>query len=124
MSDFDRKVELFFKNYQDRGMKKWAGFFLSDHTLKINKDQSKQKIVHHKKETMPLVEIGDLLFKAFSEHRYVEIQLKELDGEGEFKDCLSGFVEGYYGSMIMVSGQKIDLNNINHISLSQNNLHS
>ena len=36
--NFDQKVENFFKNYQDRGMKKWSGFFLSDHSLKIKVD--------------------------------------------------------------------------------------
>ena len=35
--EFDKKVEDFFKNYRDRGMVKWAGFYLSDHVLKMHK---------------------------------------------------------------------------------------
>lgn len=41
-SDFDKKVTEFFRTYQDRGMKKWQGFFLSDHTLAIKKIVNKK----------------------------------------------------------------------------------
>ncbi|MGZ1153541.1 hypothetical protein ACXO2Y_05780 [Lactobacillus delbrueckii subsp. bulgaricus] len=42
--EFDQRVTDFFAHYQDRGMKKWAGFFLSDHTAMINKE-TRQKSV-------------------------------------------------------------------------------
>lgn len=32
---FDQVVADFFAKYQDRGMKKWGGFYLSDHVAKI-----------------------------------------------------------------------------------------
>lgn len=32
----DKLIYDFFKNYQDRGMKKWTGFLLSDHTAQIS----------------------------------------------------------------------------------------
>ena len=41
-SEFDKRVEEFFRTYQDRGMKKWAGFYLSDHTVKINQEQRRR----------------------------------------------------------------------------------
>ncbi len=41
-SEFDKRVEEFFRTYQDRGMKKWAGFYLSDHTTKINQDKKEE----------------------------------------------------------------------------------
>ena len=42
-SEFDKIVEEFFRTYQDRGMKKWAGFYLSDHTAKINRDKKRRE---------------------------------------------------------------------------------
>jgi hypothetical protein len=49
---FDKEVDDFFKNYQDRGMKKWSGFFLSDHTVQINKSNIARNTIYHKKPEM------------------------------------------------------------------------
>ena len=49
-SDLDKRVEEFFRTYQDRGMKKWAGFYLSDYTAKINKDKKRRNTVYIKKK--------------------------------------------------------------------------
>ena len=117
MSDFDKKVENFFKNYHDRGMKKWAGFFLSDHTLKINKKKAQQKIVYLPKKRMSEEEISEVLLKAFSNHYKVNIQLKERDCNGNLKKDISGFVEGYYENKLIVSGKNIDINDINNIEV-------
>lgn len=114
-SDFDKIVTDFFKNYHDRGMKKWGGFFLSDHTLKINQDQKKRDEVFPKRKTMTEEEVSTKLFQAFSNHYYVEIQLKELDNEGKYKADICGFVEGYIDKQIIVSGQRIILDDINNI---------
>lgn len=48
-SEFDKRVEEFFRTYQDRGMKKWAGFYLSDHTAKINQEQRRRDKVYEKR---------------------------------------------------------------------------
>lgn len=117
MSDFDDKVINFFENYQDRGMKKWSGFFLSDHTLKINQDQHHRATIYHKKEQMSEEKIGALLLKAFSEHRYVIVQLKEVNTERNFLPDICGFVEGYHDEQIIISGQIIVLNDINNVQL-------
>lgn len=119
MNDFDRKVEEFFKNYQDRGMKKWAGFFLSDHTLKINKDRAKRAVVYPKKETMSEEESSRLLFKAFSDHYFVRVQLKQVDDNGNYQADICGFVEGYEDTQIIISGQKVALHEINNVVLAE-----
>ena len=46
-SELDKRVEEFFRNYQDRGMKKWAGFYLSDHTAKINQDKKSISLTNY-----------------------------------------------------------------------------
>ena len=116
-SNFEQKVYDFFKNYQDRGMKKWAGFYLSDHTLKINKDEIKRSIVYAKKKEMSQEEIGEVLFKAFSNHLLVHVQIKSLDKDGNFTEDISGFVEGYTEESVIISSQSVKLNEINNVEL-------
>lgn len=59
-------------------MKKWAGFFLSDHSLKINKDNQKRRTVYCKKSPMTQNEIRKSLIKSFAEHRQIAVQIKEI----------------------------------------------
>ncbi len=115
-SEFDKKVETFFKNYQDRGIKKWSGFFLSDHTLKINQDKRKRATIYSKKTEMSEAEISELLLRSFSNHFPVSIQLKNLDVDGYFAEDVKGFVEGYLDkNIVVVSGMSIAMDEINHI---------
>jgi len=116
--NFDQKVENFFKNYQDRGMKKWSGFFLSDHSLKINQDNRKRATVYSKKTEMSEAEISKILLQSFSNHYPVSIQLKNLDEDCRFAEDIRGFVEGYSNeNMVTISGTAVHLDDINHIEL-------
>ncbi|MCT7731055.1 hypothetical protein ABVC46_01545 [Lactobacillus crispatus] len=117
-SNFDQVVDDFLKNYQDRGMKKWAGFFLSDHTLKINKDKKKRSLIYLKKPEMNQVEISNVLLIAFSNHYQVSIQLKNIDSNDNFSADIVGFVQGYYAqSSILISDNVVELDEINHVEL-------
>lgn len=119
-NNFDQKVEQFFKNYQDRGMKKWSGFFLSDHTLKINQDQRKRATIYPKKAEMNENEISKILLQSFSNHFSVSIQLKNLDEDGRFAEDIKGFVEGYSNeNMVTISGTTVYLDEINHVEIIQ-----
>ena len=119
-NNFDQKVEQFFKNYQDRGMKKWSGFFLSDHTLKINQDQRKRATIYPKKAEMNENEISKILLQSFSNHFPVSIQLKNLDEDGRFAEDSKGFVEGYSNeNMVTISGTTVYLDEINHVEIKK-----
>lgn len=119
MSDFDQKVLSFFKNYQDRGMKKWAGFFLSDHTLKINKDRKKQMMIYSKRPAMTETQLSQELFTAFRNHYYVQVQLKQVDIDGKIPADICGWVEGYCQDKIIISGKEVVLSQINNIELKK-----
>ena len=116
--EFDQILDNFFKTYQDRGMKKWQGFFLSDHTATMNKDNRQRSIIYHKKEPMTVEEVGKILMNAYANHRQVSVQLKELDIEGKVQPDIVGFVQGYQIDEIVISGIWIDLNNINNVAFS------
>lgn len=116
---FDKRVEDFFKNYQDRGMVKWGGFFLSDHKMKINQDKAKRQRIYPKKKEMSAEKISVALLKSFSEHRKVSVQLKDLDEDGNFAPDIVGFVQGYQDEdTINVSGCNVHLSDINHVDIT------
>ena len=117
MNDFDKIVQDFFKNYQDRKMKKWQGFFLSDHTMAINKDKQKRSVKHPAKQTMSMEEISLQLLKAYGNHRMVHLQVKVMNSDDQLPADIVGFVSGYSDDGIIVAGQKIALEDINNISV-------
>lgn len=118
MTPFDKVLDDFFRNYQDRGMKKWAGFFLSDHRVKLHKDEVNRKIVYHKKPEMTEDEIGAVLLEAYGQHYQVEVQLKEVDSNGQLLPDIVGFVQGYQDSDTINIGKKpIKLDEINNAQL-------
>ena len=101
-------------------MKKWSGFFLSDHTLKINQDQRKRATIYPKKAEMNENEISKILLQSFSNHFSVSIQLKNLDEDGRFAEDIKGFVEGYSNeNMVTISGTTVYLDEINHVEIIQ-----
>lgn len=119
-SKLDKEIQDFFKNYHDRGMQKWSGFFLSDHTVQI-KDNQKANTFYQKGAEMDLQEISRILLKAFSTHYKIRLQLKDLNYNNEFKKDIVGFVDGYHDSQIIVSGYAIELEDINHVEILRPN---
>lgn len=115
--EFDERIDNFFRHYQDRGMKKWAGYFLSDHTLKINQERHKSGIIYHKRPEMTVEEIGKILLKAFADHYQVSVQLRHLNGEKQYLPDIRGFVEGCSNDQVIVAGQLIKLSEINNVLL-------
>ena len=108
---FDQKLDEFFRNYQDSGMKKWSGFFLSDHTVKISKSNIERNTNHFKKSEMTVDKIS-------CNHKLISLQLKDLDENGNLSPDIKGFVEGYYDQeTIIVSGSKLSLETINHVQI-------
>lgn len=120
-SKFDKAIQDFFKNYHDRGMQKWGGFFLSDHTVQINKDNQKANTFYRKEAEMDLQEISRIFFKAFSNHYKIRLQLKDRNYNNEFKKDITGFVDGYHDRQIIVSGYAIELEDINHVEILRPN---
>ncbi len=108
--EFDQRVTDFFAHYQDRGMKKWAGFFLSDHTAMINKE-TRQKSVPDRAE-MSREECGKVLGSAFVNQRLVAVQLKEVDENGDRSEEIVGFVRGYAEDKVVIGEQVIALDDL------------
>ncbi|EGP5189799.1 hypothetical protein EID59_14040 [Enterococcus faecium] len=72
--------------YQDRGMKKWAGFFLSEHTAEQEKIQKRLAHINSPKPQMSEQEIGEVLQVARLKNKSVAIQIEAIDNEGNYYD--------------------------------------
>ena len=98
-------------------MKKWQGMMLSDHTTTINRDNQQRAVVYSKKPIMTEEQASELLMTVYANHRQVAVQLKELDVEGHIQPDIVGFVECYHIDEIMISGEWVDLSNINNVNM-------
>ena len=115
--DFDQRVENFFKHYHDRGMVKWAGFYLSDHQLKIRQKKQQESYVEPKQAEMSLHDISQILFKAFSEERRVSVQLNFLNQEGRRERSYTGHVLGVAHDKVIIDNHIFMLAEINHVEI-------
>ncbi|MEI5992724.1 hypothetical protein [Candidatus Enterococcus mansonii] len=114
------KIDLsdpYFNDYQDRGIKKWNGFYLSEHTSIIDKEKTAAKKNIPQKRRMTEGEIGQLLEFAFNNNRQVTIQLEIVDSEGNYNDDTIGFVEGFDELGLMIGLQKVHYDEIRNVEL-------
>ena len=97
----ETRAARFFKNdYHDRGMLKWQGFFLSDHTSAIKKEAA-QNIPELRPE-MNQSEIGRILNDSWESCTKVSIQLNQVNGNAVPVE-LHGYVKGYQDDKICLS---------------------
>lgn len=116
-NNFNDKVNNFFKNYQDRGMKKWQGFMLSDHIATLNRDKEEKAKVYSEKDTMSETEVSQVLLQAFANNKMVSVQLKEKTLDKQIQPDIVGHVKGYHGDKIIIDNSEIELSNINNIEI-------
>lgn len=116
-NNFNDIVSNFFKNYQDRGMKKWQGFMLSDHIATLNRDKEEKAKVYTEKDTMSEAEVSQVLLQAFANNKVVSVQLKEKTLDKKVQPDITGIVKGYEDDKIVISENKIELSNINNIQI-------
>lgn len=112
------------RGYDDRGMAKWMGFYLSEHTSEMEKDNTVRNKVWHRKESMSDFEIGAILDTAFKNHSQVVIQTAELNDEGSAFEDVVGVVEGHNGNTLYVSNddlgvQLIAIDSINNVQIEE-----
>lgn len=119
--DMDVVNNFFEHDYHDRGMVKWQGFMLSDHTAALKKQKPKevqQQIIEPKPQQTTEV-ITSTLAKAYHRKRTVTIQLNELDVNGNQTPDLKTHVLGYQDEMIILDNKKsISIDDIRHIEFN------
>lgn len=119
-NEFDMGVvnDFFKYDYYDRGMMKWAGYYLSDHTTELKKEQT----LSHNKDQQTIGKqqaedkIGDGLFHSYVNKRTVSIQLKRVDINGRPVRRIVGIVVGYNETKVILNNDLfIDVSDIRNI---------
>lgn len=100
------------QDYRDRGIKKWAGFYLSEHTAAQEAQEKIKQKVNPQKEQMTLHEIGYVLEEARIKNSPVAIQKEAVNSEGQYYDDSIGHLSGFDELGIYVDGEKIDYDEI------------
>lgn len=83
--------------YKDRGVMKWLGMMLSDHSEALKKEKQVNTFIEPKqKERMSMSEIGKLLYQAYVAVSPIKIQASVLRNGSYFPDLeykITGHVE-------------------------------
>lgn len=111
----EQLAEQFFqRDYHDRGMLKWAGYFLSDHTsaLQQNKKTEQPEVLL---AAQPLDKVSELLADAWQHQRRVHLQLNQLQ-KSEIVESMTGLVVGFFDNVI---GIQITDEQISNIELTE-----
>lgn len=103
--DDDQLVQRFFDHdYRDRGVIKWQGFYLSDHTAALKKQAKQEAKKYPARVQQSLEDMSQLLSEAFANGQTVSIQLNNRDMNGDFLPDLVGKVIGYEDEMVYLAG--------------------
>ena len=100
---FERAAYFFSHDYQDRGMVKWQGYYLSDHTEDVKKKEALE-FARQNRKRMPEMSLADMtaiIFDAFGRHEEVAVQ-----------PIITGLVTGYTESDIIIGDTRIPLANL------------
>ncbi|WP_283679184.1 hypothetical protein [Lentilactobacillus sp. Marseille-Q4993] len=119
----DDLAQLFFDHYyHDRGMLKWQGYYLSDHTSALNhqKEVRSHIVSHQVAEQMEMADIETTINTSITKHIPVSIQSNIKDDNGTFPMPITGEIIGYHNSRLYISTQEsIEISDIRHINLTK-----
>lgn len=106
--------------YCERGIQKYMGFYLSEHTREIEIERKKNRRINYGLELMPLNDISEIIEIALRKDLPVIIQpnIKAIDGRG-FDDNIIGKILGFNGDLLYVGELCISINLIRHITISE-----
>lgn len=111
----DKEAADFFRHYHhDRGMLKWQGFFLSDHTHALENERNKKGPKYLPKQDM--AEISRLLKLSWQAQKIIVIQLNQYVVKNLELTQYQGVVKGYQSENIILACTdqylKININDI------------
>ncbi len=103
--------------YHDRGMMKWMGFYLSDHTAHVDSETAQRNTTIPVREQMSFDEISAVISEAVLKNKHVNVQANQSDLEHRFSDDIIGPVSGYDQRLLYVKDTCIAFEDIRHIKL-------
>lgn len=106
--------------YPDRGMAKWLGWILSDHSAYMEEESVFERPLLPKSE-MSAVEIDGLLQQAWEQSELISVQ-KNVEQDQRFEPDIQGALVGFNHGIIYIQGkdnqaQEVAVAEIRHIEL-------
>ena len=100
-------VKHFFEHdYHDRGMMKWQGFYLSDHTAALNQQNQQLNAVYVPRPQQSLATITEVLADAYQRQQPVTIQLKTVDQNNRHLPDITTLIYGYNANDIVIDADR------------------
>lgn len=111
------QLDPYFLEYKDRGIKKWTGFFLSEHTAMVEKEKAKDKLIARLPQ-QSMAQIDHYLDQSIKYNKLLDIQLNTLDDLGKVKPHVTGTFRGFADmDTVMIGDVYIDYMDIRHIKI-------
>lgn len=122
--DYDPSlVQRFLSEYQDRGMLKWQGFYLSDHTAKLNQGQeqakARQQHQHLASAQMSETQITQIINQAVIKHLTVKVEPAIVNSDLIANHCIQGKIMGCFQDYIIIEKQLIKISDIYSIKIAK-----
>ncbi|KRL98030.1 hypothetical protein [Liquorilactobacillus satsumensis] len=120
----EQEARFFFDHYyQDRGMLKWQGFYLSDHTAAMKQEDQTVQVVPQEEQSLAL--ISKRLKLSWQYQKAAVLQLREISHDNVLCQ-LKGIVTGYNEEKIIIRSNEgtlhsIDLEEIRNVGLLKTN---
>lgn len=112
-SEFSQLINHYFQNdYRERGKMKWNGFFLSDHTATLKKDD---QIRHTNTEKLPAISLDvaqNKLRQAFVNYDSVTVQQNIINTKRQFVPNVTGLVNGFSDLGVYINQELIPFETI------------
>ena len=116
-------VQRFLSEYQDRGMLKWQGFYLSDHTAKLNQGQeqakARQQHQHLSSAQMSETQITQIINQAVIKHLTVKVEPAIVNSDLIANHCIQGKIMGCFQDYIIIEKQLIKISDIYSIKIAK-----
>ncbi|WP_242981053.1 hypothetical protein [Weissella cibaria] len=111
---FAQAARFFAHDYHERGMVKWQGYYLSDHTEDVHKNQlaAAQAATRQRMPEMDLAAITALLFDAYGRHEIVHVQQNFSATDGVVPEIITGLVTGYTESAVIIGNANIPIDQL------------
>ncbi|MCK8627028.1 hypothetical protein [Fructobacillus cardui] len=93
--DIQRAKTFFEQDYHDRGKIKWNGFFLSDHTQKINQNKEDRTTLHEWLDETPVHEMQRVCQEAFVNYRSIILQLNSTTSDMTVPEPIHALIRSF-----------------------------
>ncbi|QBO35146.1 DNA polymerase III subunit alpha [Periweissella cryptocerci] len=115
----EERTNIFIRDASDRGMLKWGGFYLSDHTKVIEQTQADEMAVEARQQhpQQSLSEIGQVLLQAQLKNKTVLLQRASQDQEHHIAADIIGNLNGYTDTGIVIAETQVAYDDIWYVEL-------